>query len=170
MDRLVVIGGGNCGSTASHLGGDLRHLVLHICDTPKARRNRCHCGRHSSVPRTPQRLGCPRLPLVQVELSPRGGADRSLGRQHIDTRACIATDDARVSRLSRCRNATSVMPQQPVYERHERCGRKTTKPQAEARKCPAKFADGENLRGTDAMRRNTGCDPACAPAFDSDEI
>jgi hypothetical protein len=77
----------------------------------------------------------------------------------------------RVSRLSRCRNAIlSVMPQQPVYERHERCGRKTTKPQAEARKCPAKFADGENLRGTDAVCSDTGCDPACAPAFDPDEI
>src|SRR6516225_6293219 len=73
-----------------------------------------------------------------------------------------------VSRVCRC--ATSVMPQQPVYERHKRCGRKTTKPQAEARKCPAKFADRENLRGTDAVRSDTGCDPACAPAFDPDEI
>ena len=62
------------------------------------------------------------------------------------------------------------MPQQPVYEWHERCGRKTTKPQAETRKRPPKFADGENLSGTDAVRRDTGCDPACTPAFDPDEI
>ena len=75
-----------------------------------------------------------------------------------------------VSRVCRCRNATSVMPQQPVYERHKRGGRKTTKPQAEARKCPAKFADGENLRSTDAVRSDTSCHPACAPAFDPDEI
>jgi CheY-like chemotaxis protein len=34
-----------------------------------------------------------------------------------------------------------------VYERHERGGRKTTEPQAEARKCATEFADGESLRG-----------------------
>ena len=39
------------------------------------------------------------------------------------------------------------MPQQPVYERHKRGGRKTAEPQAEARKCAAEFADGESLRG-----------------------
>jgi hypothetical protein len=55
----------------------------------------------------------------------------------------------RASRFSDAEMQSSqCLPQQPVYERHERGGRKTTEPQAEARKCAAEFADGESLRGT----------------------
>src|SRR5262245_21230715 len=93
---------------------------------------------------------------------------------HVDLKSLIALQVRPLASLRvcrDCRNAVlSVTPQQPVYERHECCRRKTTKPQAETRKCPAKFADRENLRGSDAVRRDARCDPACAPAFDPDEI
>ena len=53
----------------------------------------------------------------------------------------------RASRFSAEIQSSQCLPQQPVYERHKRGGRKTTEPQAEARKCAAEFADGESLRG-----------------------
>jgi len=49
--------------------------------------------------------------------------------------------------------SSQCLPQQPVFERHERGGRKPSEPQAEARKSAAEFADGESLRGTRWKKR-----------------
>src|SRR6516164_4592005 len=80
---------------------------------------RCRTGSRSSVPRPPTSSGA------------------ALGRTATSRAfACLEMQS------SQC------LPQQPVYERHERGGRKPTEPQAEARKRAAEFADGESLRGT----------------------
>jgi hypothetical protein len=155
-----------CGS-----GSVIRRCLLNVRFAPPPESGRtadCHDRTHALQQTTC--TGCNNLLHYLAGMN-----DKPLARPDHSWRSEIPHRPACAYCISRfccgCRNAIlSVMPQQPAYERHERRGRKTTKPQAETRKCPAKFAGGENLRGTDAVRRNARCDPACAPAFDPDEI